>query len=159
VVEEAALRLSIADGGEQWEEGIVLAFHRLSKVGASGGRFVLTPEWSQAHQEFHYNLLAACGNEWLLGFCRKLYEQSTRYRARRRLLSAGTASPELRNIVKAHRSIMDATLARDADQAAGLLVQHYRLSFELVTGAKYELLAEPHRLVPSAPGRPTRPSR
>ncbi len=81
VVEEAALRLSIAKGDQRWEDSVVLAFHRLAKVATVGGKFVLTPEWSTSHQEFHFSLIAACDNEWLLSFCHKLYEQTTRYRA------------------------------------------------------------------------------
>lgn len=147
VLEEAAVRLSIANGDARWEDAVVLAFHRLSKVAASGGQFVLTPEWSTYHQEFHFSLLAACQNDWLLSFCKKLYEQTTRYRARRRLISAGSPPPVQRNLVKVHREIMETCLARDSDRAADLLVDHYKRTFELVMGAKYRLLNNPRRLV------------
>ncbi|GAB4065213.1 GntR family transcriptional regulator [Ancylobacter sonchi] len=148
VVEDAALRLSIARGDQRWEDGVVLAFHRLAKVAAAGGKFVLTPEWSACHEEFHFSLLAACDNEWLLSFCRKLYEQSSRYRARRRLISAKGSIPVQRNLVKAHRDIMERCVARDADQASSLLVNHYRKTFELVMGSRYRVLDNPLRLVP-----------
>jgi GntR family transcriptional regulator, carbon starvation induced regulator len=65
VLEETLLRLSIANGDSRWEETIVLAFYRLAKAGANDGSnidFVLTPEWSFAHQEFHFALLAASSN-------------------------------------------------------------------------------------------------
>jgi GntR family carbon starvation induced transcriptional regulator len=147
VLEETALRLSIANGDAQWEESVVLAFYRLAKVGSSGGAFILTPEWSVAHQDFHAVLWAACGNEWLLSFCKKLYEQTTRYRARRRLLFAG--SPPLReNIVQGHKDIMEACIARNADLAGELLVQHYKTSFEFVMGIECKLFENPRRLVP-----------
>lgn len=147
VVEEAALRLSIAKGDQRWEDSVVLAFHRLAKVATVGGKFVLTPEWSTSHQEFHFSLIAACDNEWLLSFCHKLYEQTTRYRARRRLISAKGSVPVQRNLVKAHRDIMERCLARDADGAADLLVNHYRKTFELVMGGRYRVLDNPRRLV------------
>jgi GntR family transcriptional regulator, carbon starvation induced regulator len=152
VLEETSLRLSIANGDSRWEETIVLAFYRLAKAGANDGSnidFVLTPEWSFAHQEFHFALLGASSNEWLLSFCKKLYEQTTRYRARRRMLSA-SRPPVYINLVQSHRDIMDACLARDADCAGELLVQHYKTSFELVMNARFELLNNPRRLVPLA---------
>lgn len=152
VLEETALRLSILNGGADWEEKIVVAFYRLSKAGSVKGStdFVLTPEWSTAHQEFHFALLDACGNEWLLNFCRKLYEQLTRYRARRRLISA--SSPPVRsNLVQEHKDILDACLARQADQASRLLIEHYKRSFELVVNTRFDLLDSPRRLVPVAP--------
>ncbi|BCJ89596.1 GntR family transcriptional regulator [Terrihabitans soli] len=147
VMEEAALRLSIANGDTAWEESVVLAFYRLAKVASGGGTFMLTPEWSAAHQDFHTVLWAACENEWLLGFCNKLFEQTTRYRARRRLLFAD--SPLHReNVVQGHKDIMEACIARDADLAGDLLVNHYKDSFEFVMGIECKLLDNPRRLVP-----------
>ena len=150
VIEEAALRLSIAYGDTKWEEAIVLAFYRLAKAGGSGDNgdmdFMLTRDWSAAHQEFHFALLAACRNDWLLTFCKKLYEQTARYRARRRMLSSKL--PIYVNLVQAHKDIMDRCLVRDADGAAELLVQHYKTSFELVTGVRFNLLEKPRHMVP-----------
>jgi GntR family carbon starvation induced transcriptional regulator len=147
VLEEAALRLSIANGDTQWEESVVLAFYRMAKVGSGGGAYMLTPEWSVCHQDFHAVLWAACGNEWLLSFCKKLYEQTTRYRALRRMLFAGS-QPLRDNIVQEHKDIMEACIARNADLASELLVQHYKTSFESVMGIKCKLLENPRRLVP-----------
>lgn len=145
VLEESALRLSILHGDTQWEERIVIAFYRLSKAAATDADYLLTPAWSTAHQEFHFALLEACGNEWLIGFCRKLYEQLTRYRARRRSISA-LSSPLRSTLVQEHKDILDACLARNADEAARLLVGHYKRSFELVVNTQFRLLDNPLRL-------------
>ena len=148
VLEDTALRLSIIHGDTAWEERIVLAFYRLSKAASTdGAEYLLTPAWSAAHQEFHFALLEACGNEWLIGFCRKLYEQLTRYRARRRLISA-SSSPLRGTLVQEHRDILDACIARDADRASRLLIEHYQRSFELVANTRFQLLEQPLRLVP-----------
>lgn len=146
-LEETALRLSIANGDDRWEEAVVLAFHRLAKVEAGGAEALLSPEWSRFHQEFHASLLAACGNDWLLRFCRKLYEQTSRYRAIRRLITSGKRPFERKNAVKAHRAIMERTIARDADGASHLLAEHYQRGFELVVGRRCVLLSDPRRLV------------
>ncbi|MCS0496050.1 FCD domain-containing protein [Ancylobacter sp. MQZ15Z-1] len=153
VLEETALRLSIAAGDVAWGESVILAFYHLSRAARDETSFVLTPEWSAAHREFHFALLAGCGNEWLLGFCRKLYEQSERYRARRRLLSTGL-SPGTRSHLQVHEAIMKAALAHDADTASDLLVRHYKESFEIVMNADFELLDNPRRLVPRAASEP-----
>lgn len=151
VLEETALRLAIQNGDAAWEERIVVAFYRLSKAGsADGDKFLLTEAWSNAHQDFHFLLLSACGNEWLLSFCRRLYEQLTRYRARRRLISS-SSTPLRSNLVQEHKEILDACLARDADEASRLLIEHYKRSFELVVNTKFKLLDKPRRLIPLAP--------
>ena len=151
VLEETALRLAIQNGDATWEELIVVAFYRLSKAGSTDGdKFLLTEAWSNAHQDFHFLLLSACGNEWLLNFCRRLYEQLTRYRARRRLISS-SSTPLRSNLVQEHKEILDACLARDADEASRLLIEHYKRSFELVVNTKFQLLDKPRRLIPVAP--------
>lgn len=154
VLEETALRLSILNGDADWEERIVVAFYRLSKAGSSeGDNFALTPAWSKAHQDFHFALLSACGNDWMISTCRKLYDQLIRYRARRRLISASNW-PLRTNLVQEHKDILDACLARDADKAGQLLVEHYKRSFELVVNMRFELLENPRRLIAMAPPEP-----
>jgi len=156
VLEETALRLSFCNGGERWEEAILLAFHRLSKAGEGGGDdYMLRPDWARFHQEFHAALLSACDNEWLLSFSARLYEQSARYRLLRRLRSAGHTSlrPDL---VKEHRDILDACLSGNVDAAVGLLIDHYKKSMEIVLGVSLKMLNNPKRFVvddakPSAP--------
>jgi GntR family carbon starvation induced transcriptional regulator len=147
VLEETALRLSFSNGGERWEESILLAFHRLSKAGDGGGHdYMLQPDWARFHQEFHTALLAACDNEWLLRFSGSLYEQSARYRLRRRRLSAGHA-PSRPDLVKEHRDILDACLSRNVDAAVGLLIGHYKKSMEIVLGVSLKVLDNPKRFV------------
>ena len=156
VLEEAALRLSFANGGERWEELILLAFHRLSKAGASAGAdagrdYMLTPEWAVHHQAFHHALLAACGNDWMLNFTTKLYEQSARYRLRRRILSAANA-PLRQDLVKEHRDILDACLEKDVEGAVRLLINHYKKSIEIVLNARVFILEDPKRFVVDGTG-------
>lgn len=146
VLEETALRLSIINGDLAWEERILIAFHHLSRAASTDGtEYLFTDAWSAAHQEFHFALLEACRNEWLISFCRKLYEQLIRYRARRRLISA-SSSPLRSTLVQEHKDILEACLARNADEACRLLVEHYRRSFELVVNTRFLVLDNPLRL-------------
>lgn len=121
-LEERALRESIVRGGPDWEERIVLAFFRLSRVPRSlePDRFVENPVWEEQHKALHEALIGACGSSILLGFCRQLYDQNVRYRR-----IAGLAAHPSRDVNNEHRAIMDAALDRNADAAAALLIAHY----------------------------------
>ena len=121
-LEERALRESIARGGTEWEEQIVLAFYRLSRSARSKApdRFVENPDWEMHHKAFHEALIGACGSAIMLRYCRQLYDQNVRYR---RL--AGLVAHPSRDVTNEHRAIMDATLDRNADAATALLIAHY----------------------------------
>lgn len=154
VVETAALQLSIARREAAWEDRLVLAFHRLSKAGSSSGAddgtgaYLLSEAWAESHRQFHFELISACGNGWLTAFCHQLYEQSARYRSRRRRISSSSWAIRT-NLVAEHREIMDAAIAGDAPTATRLLVEHYRRSVEIVLGNRVEVVRDPWRFVPS----------
>lgn len=119
-LEERALRESIKNGSGSWEEQVVLAAYRLSRVDRSGEDTEGTAEWEHRHKHFHMTLLAECGSSMLLKFCDQLYDQNVRYR----LFSGLIAYPE-RDVNAEHGAICDAVLARDADLAVRLLMEHY----------------------------------
>lgn len=121
-LEERALRESIKNGGSAWEEKVVLAAYRLSRVPRSETdyNFTSNAEWEIRHKHFHMTLISACGSSMLLKFCDQLYDQNVRYRQ----LSGKKAYPT-RDITAEHGAICDAALAHDADLAAKLLWEHY----------------------------------
>ena len=123
-IEERALREAISRGQEAWEENIVLCFYRLSKDPrsmGSDGVFSPNPAWEVHHKAFHMALLADCGSPILLGYSQELYDKNVRYRN----LAAPSAYPG-RDTQSEHQAIMEATLAREADKAVQLLLEHYR---------------------------------
>lgn len=124
-LEEKALRESIKNGGSQWEEQAVLAAYRLSRVPRTkhSADFVSNQEWEQRHKHFHMTLISASGSSLLLKFCDQLYDQNVRYRQ----LSGKLAYPT-RDVTAEHGAICDAALARDADLASHLLVEHYTIT-------------------------------
>ncbi len=128
-LEERALRESIANGTTQWEEQVVLANYRLSRIPRSESKdhFVANAEWEATHKLFHMALISQCGSSLLLKFCDQLYDQNIRYRQ----LSGSKAYPS-RDVAEEHNSICDAVLARDADLAAQLLVSHYNNTSKFV---------------------------
>jgi len=58
-LEETAMRESIACGDAEWEERVVISFHRLSKLEnkIDGSHVERTAEWEQAHSDYHTALL------------------------------------------------------------------------------------------------------
>lgn len=118
LIEQQALRLSMARGGDDWEAGVVAALHALTLAAARGDQGVALED---RHRAFHMALIAACGSDWLLDFAAKLYAASDRYRWPA-LSRAATA----RDLRAEHADLAEAALARDSDRALGLLDVHYR---------------------------------
>ncbi len=121
-LEERALRESIANGSSQWEEQVVLANYRLSRIPRSEteDHFIANAAWEIAHKQFHQVLISQCGSSMLLKFCDQLYDQNVRYRQ----LSGSKAYPA-RAVAEEHSAICDAVLERNADLAVALLMKHY----------------------------------
>lgn len=121
-LEERGLRESIEHGDSSWEEKVVLAAYRLSRVPRSEAddHFVANDEWEVLHKQFHMTLISACGSSILKKFCNQLYDQNVRYRQ----LSGSKAYPS-RDVAAEHGAICDAVLARNADLASELLIAHY----------------------------------
>jgi GntR family carbon starvation induced transcriptional regulator len=127
---EVCLRESIRHGDAVWEEGIVIAFHRLSRVPRYAPGHVneleFDPAWEAAHRAFHRSLVAACGSSYLIEMDAQLFDAADRYRhlSRRSALSGTAARPDQ------HQAIMQAVLERDAPKAIALLQAHYQRTTE-----------------------------
>lgn len=121
-LEDRALRESIAHGGKDWEEGVVLAHYRLSRTPRSktSEAFVANADWEELHRHFHMALISACGSATLMRFCEQLYDENIRYRN----LAGPSAYPK-RDVNVEHEEIVAAALDRDADLAVSRLTAHY----------------------------------
>lgn len=128
-LEDRALRESIAHGDEVWEEGVVLALHHLRKHTLSSETSVEAEEeaWEEVHGRFHTQLISGCKSRPLLRFCQQLHDENKRYRYIARLTPRGRAGA-----LKEHEHIAQAVLARDADEAARLLNEHYNRTGSLL---------------------------
>ena len=119
-IEALALRSSIEHGDLAWEGEVTAALHRLQRAATparTGGP--LDPTWEREHARLHTALVSACDSPILLRFRATLFDQSERYRR----LAAAYGQPS-RNIRNEHAALVRATLARDPDRAAALLVDH-----------------------------------
>lgn len=128
-LEGIALRESIAARTQAWEEGVVIAYHRLSRAPRSMSPKVYreNPEWENLHRAFHLSLIAGCGSRWLLAFCAQLADQSYRYRQ----IAFQRAFP-LRSNTHGHRAIMEAAIEGDTDKAVRLLQMHLRFTADTI---------------------------
>jgi DNA-binding GntR family transcriptional regulator len=128
VNETAALRLAIERGDVQWEAEIVATHHRLSMtpVYPYDDPEHSNDEFSAAHERFHLALLSACGNDYLMEICRRLFDAGELYRR------WSTSGGKKRNVKSEHRAIMDAALARDADVAVARYQEHIQRTAEVI---------------------------
>ena len=128
-LEETAMRESIERGDAEWEERVVISFHRLSKLenNIDGSHVERTAEWEQAHSDYHIALLSACRSDILIDFCRQLQERTLRYRSLVEVV-------EYRDIHECgeHRKIQDAVLARDVEKAVEMLHAHYVVTLDII---------------------------
>jgi DNA-binding GntR family transcriptional regulator len=137
-LETLALRESIAHGGQDWEDRVILAYHRLARTerlqdGADSAP--VNPDWEVRHHEFHLALLSACGSSWMMQFCRTMMDQAVRYRN----LSVNFTLARRGDALAEHEAIATAVLDREADRAAELLGAHYAKTLD---GLKERLASE-----------------
>jgi DNA-binding GntR family transcriptional regulator len=129
LLETHALRESIALGDDDWEAGIVAAFHRLSKAqGALDQRLPdSAADWEVRNHQFHDALTAACESRWVHHILDMLHHHSERYR---RLALTDRSIP--RDVHAEHRALMETTLARDADAACEVAAQHIQRTTDVL---------------------------
>lgn len=127
-LESMALASAFARRTQEWEEALVLAFHRLSRTPRSNREdsYEENTRWEALHRAFHETLLSACQSPTLIGFCNQLYDRAYRYRQ-----LATRASYLHRNELDEHREILDAVLSDRLADAQALLAEHYRRTAEL----------------------------
>ena len=123
-LEDIALRQSIQQGNQKWEETLVLAHHRLDQADRGD-----TSSFEKHHRTFHSLLLSGNNSPVLLRFCSQLYDLNIRYR----YLAGRSTRYKKRNVTREHKEILDAVLARDQDLAAKRLRSHYERTGEYLS--------------------------
>ncbi|MBT0956633.1 FCD domain-containing protein [Alphaproteobacteria bacterium KMM 3653] len=128
-VNEIGIRESIKKGGAEWEETIILASHRLIRT----PRFLAeedklaNPDWAVAHKTFHQSLISACGSNWMIDTCSRLFDAAERYRSVARVAGISRTDPS-----DEHQDITSAAVDRKADEAVELLNAHFQRTAQLV---------------------------
>ncbi len=130
-LEEMALRQSIANATDAWEEALVVAHHKMERQPRDSAE-----AFEVRHKAFHMALISNCHSPILLKFCSQLYDLNIRYR----YLAGRSLSYQKRDIDAEHRDILNAAIERDADLASQRLLEHYRRTGAFLTDL---LSAEP----------------
>jgi GntR family carbon starvation induced transcriptional regulator len=115
-LEVIALRASIANADEDWENNLVLKHHKMQQC-----KRQQKTQFELAHKAFHFALLQNSKMPILERYCSQLYDLNIRYR---NIASADTGYDE-RNVEYEHQTIFDAALEKDANAASTALVDHY----------------------------------
>ncbi len=121
LIELAALRVSMREGGAAWEAGIAGALRKiehyansLSKSNTAWG-----VELDVVHKEFHTALLNACGSPRLIAMHQMFYDQTFRYRQ-----TMFTSMPSLDGFVRDHQELAVIVLSRSDEAARARLASH-----------------------------------
>lgn len=124
---EAAVREAVRHGDSAWEERVLLAYHRLSKVPRyeSEDPPVQNEAFDPLHREFHRQIFSGCGSQWMEETCMRLFDHAERYRNLSRQATVMPREDE-------HRELVDALLQRSEALAVGLISDHFRLTAEIV---------------------------
>ena len=120
-IEREALRLSIANGGGDWEAGVVASLHRLRHYARLNPRGLTEgeQEFDALHKAYHTALIAACGSPRMLAAHSDLYNQTYRYR---RLMLARFPDPE--EFLAEHDRLADLAIRRAEREAIVALETH-----------------------------------
>ena len=129
-LEDKALRQSLDNRSEEWEERLVLCHYRMVRAQERGNS-----TFEELHKGFHMMILANCGGLILIRFCSQLYDLNIRYR----YLAGSARDYGSRDVKAEHENILDAVLAGDAELASECLVSHYRRTGAFVRGMLEEM--------------------
>lgn len=126
----AAVRRSVETGDAQWEERVLLAWHRLRKSQRYLTLEPLTanPDYDALHLDLHLALTSGVDSAWLQDAERRLFQQSERYRHLTLRLIVQDREEE-------HEAIVAAALARKAEEAAQLAEHHIQRTCQMTLDA------------------------
>ena len=125
VIESEALRLSMQNGSDEWEAGIVASLHRLKRFAARGPEVFRSEidAFETVHKAFHTALISACGSRRMLEQHSALYDQTYRYR--HRMLEN---VPKLDDFCAEHEQLAALTLSRNVAEGCRRLCAHFELT-------------------------------
>ena len=138
LLEQEALMDSIEHGDDEWEVGVLTAFHRLSlaekRLGT--GPVALDDDWSERHRAYHMALLSATPSALLSNMVASLFDRAERYRR----FSASHRKEE-RHKNTEHEALMKAAIGREKEKAGRLLRKHVEGTLTRVAAALDQQLA------------------
>ncbi len=128
VIEESALRRSIAKGDSAWDSRLLDLREKISSSSAlaSGNEARITEEWEELHPRLHRELVGTCASPRLLSLHEQLYLQAERYIARVVFVDVN------RDILKEHVQLLDLALERRVEGLVEAMNFHIRRTADAV---------------------------
>jgi GntR family transcriptional regulator, carbon starvation induced regulator len=122
---EVAMREAVLHGDVAWEERVLVAYHRLTKVPRYLEPRIPNPGYDDPHRAFHSALILGCGSQWMVKQCDRLFDHAERYRNLSRKVAVVPREDE-------HRKIVTAALGRRLDETVALSKRHVELTAEII---------------------------
>ncbi|TMV91793.1 FCD domain-containing protein [Thioclava sp. BHET1] len=121
LLDRELIRLSMLNGDDSWEAGILSIYHRMERLQERlGDEYSSDEEWIQLHSKYHVALVSACGSPLLLQIRQKLFDRAHRYRR-----IAAEFRTKWRPKEAEHKAIRDLVLDRNP-AAVDLIERHIR---------------------------------
>ena len=131
LLEAEALRLSLPNGDDHWEDSVVTSFHRLKRVELRNNQGIdEMAEWELRNHQFHEALVSACNSNWLLKMRQLMFDQHERYRRFSRMKTVTT-----RDIHLEHKALFDAAMDRDVEKIVEQIESHIQGTTDAVVKA------------------------
>ncbi len=131
-LEAMLVRLAIARGDDAWEAEVLAKAHTLAKVAEVHGPEEMLDVWDRRHQAFHSALVVGCGSRQLLMARESLFDQAARYR-HLWLCQTVFSDRALSAKREEHAALVEAILARDAEKASALTLEHMMTPVPIIT--------------------------
>ena len=132
LLEREGVRLSVENGGLEWESGVIAAHHKLAHIEKTFMNIDnLKPYliiWNDAERHFHESLISACGSALLIAMYRNIYD-----RFRQHLTARQRQYDYRRKNISEHQAIVDAVVKRDVDLCGQQIEQHILLALNSST--------------------------
>jgi len=131
MIETEALRRSIENGDDEWEDAIVASFHKLDRLEQklANGEQINHDIWEDRNREFHDALISAADSAWLLRIRKQLWDHHERYRRFAKALLVQYPSSTVND---EHRTMMESALERDYKRAAEAMRAHIMFTIDLL---------------------------
>lgn len=128
LLESEGARLSIRNGGVEWEARLSAAHHKLSHIESRIQRentlINLIDLWTTAEVEFHQTLIDASRSKTLMRTHRMIFNQF-----RQQLFTNSEMLNYIPENVDQHKAILDAALDRDVDRVEQAIYDHLKRNF------------------------------
>lgn len=125
LLEHEGASRSIENGGLEWEASLTAAHHKLSHIESQIARepdmAPFMDVWSDAEVGFHTTLISACGSPLLMQTYAKIYAL---FRQQVVGVERDFGTNYFEAIIREHKAILDAALARDAEQVRQAISDH-----------------------------------